>query len=403
MKKRWLSILLVVVLLAAYCTWTIRRPVPSVAAVQPVMNGKAAVPVPTAVKGGIFRLTHGQAAVAISNSSIFETHGQQTGVPTASTAKIITALAVLKQKPLSLGEQGPTVTLTAADVALFNSYNGKQGSVVPVQAGEQITEYQMLQAIMLPSANNIADSLAIWAFGSLPDYETYANNYVSKLGLDATHVGIDASGFDPSTVSSAHDLVRLGELAMQNPVLAQIVGQKTAVLPVSGTVKNVNYLLGVGGIAGVKTGNTDQAGGVFVGASQSIYGGKPITIVTAVTGSPDLATAMKDSLTLMTSAQVNLGGVSVVEPGNVVGKYKLPWGGTINAVAGTYIRVGGWGGSTVPYTVRLQPLHAKATAGDAVGTISVPSSALNQARTVAVTLQKTPPPPSLGWRLLHPF
>ncbi|HXE10192.1 MAG TPA: hypothetical protein VN554_02090 [Verrucomicrobiae bacterium] len=397
--KRWLVVLVVPVLIAGYCTWTVRRPAPVVAATQSTVNAKVAVP----AGNGLSWPGGAQAAVGISGSSILQTHGTQVGTPTASTAKLITALAVLRQKPLKPGQQGPVITLTAADVALFNSYNGREGSVVPVQVGEQITEYQMLQAIMLPSANNIADSLAIWAFGSLSDYATYANGYVSQLGLTATHIGSDASGFDPSTVSSAHDLVKLGELAMQNPVLAEIVGQKTAVLPVGGLVRNVNYLLGSDGFVGVKTGNTDQAGGVFVGATEGIIGGKQTTIVTAVTGSTNLAMAMKDSLSLMQSAQNNFQTLSVVEPGNVVARYQLPWGGSVSAVADTYIRLRGWGGGTVPYSVHLKPLPAQAVAGDVVGTVNVPSSAINQARIVTVKLQTTPPPPPLSWRLTHPL
>lgn len=396
-----MAILIVLVLLAAYCGWAVRRPLPALEAVQPVVNAAASVP----AGEGLFRLTGEQAAVGVigSGSPILQTHGQQAGVPTASTAKLITVLSVLKQRPLALGQQGPMITITAQDVAIFNSYIRKDGSLVPVKLGEQISEYQALQAILLPSANNIADSLAIWAFGSLEAYSAYANNYVASLGLSSTHIGSDASGFDPSTVSSAHDLVKLGELVMQNPVLAQIVGQKTAALPVAGTVKNVNYLLGWDGFVGVKTGNTDQAGGVFVGASKSILDGKPITIVTAITGSANLATAMKHSLTLMQSAQNNFEPLSIVEPGTVVGRYQLPWGGSVSAVADTYIRLRGWAGGSVHYSVHLEPLAAKATAGDTVGTVSVPSTALNQARSITVKLKNTPPAPSLSWRLLHPF
>lgn len=401
-KTRWWLWSLILILLAAcYVAWATQRPLLDIAPMTKNANLQAKVP----VSFRLFFPTDGQAAVGIAGSSILQTHGTQTSVPTASTAKLITALAVLRQKPLTIGQQGPAITLTGADIALFNYYNGRQGSVVPVQAGEQITEYQMLQAIMLPSANNIADSLAVWAFSSLPNYASYANGYIAKLGLNATHVGSDASGFDPSTVSSAHDLVRLGELAMQNPVLAQIVGQKTAVLPVAGMVKNVNYLLGTDGIIGVKTGNTDQAGGVFIGASSGIFSAKPITMVTAVTGSPDLPTAMKESLSLMQATQKYFGGVSIVETGTVVGRYQLPWGGSIPAVAAKYIRSGGWGGSTIPYTVHLKPLPANAVKGYDVGRITVPESksALNRAASTDIYLGGTPTAPSFWWRLTHPL
>jgi D-alanyl-D-alanine carboxypeptidase (penicillin-binding protein 5/6) len=107
----------------------------------------------------------GQSAVAVAGNPVVTSHGVQTPTPTASVAKLITSLVVLQAKPLSVGQQGPAITLTASDVAIYRQYLSEQGSVVPVEAGESITEYQMLQAMLLPSANNMADSLAIWAFG----------------------------------------------------------------------------------------------------------------------------------------------------------------------------------------------------------------------------------------------
>ncbi len=60
--------------------------------------------------------------------------------PIASVAKVMTAYAVLKQKPLSAGQQGPMITITAADVAIYNDYVAKDGSVAKVEQGEQISE-----------------------------------------------------------------------------------------------------------------------------------------------------------------------------------------------------------------------------------------------------------------------
>ena len=87
--------------------------------------------------------------------------------------------------------------------------------------------------------------MAIWAFGSLKNYSQAANQYLEDQGLVETHVGSDASGFNPSTTSTARDLVRIGELVMQDPVLKQIVGQSSASdFPVVNNIKNVNSLLG---------------------------------------------------------------------------------------------------------------------------------------------------------------
>lgn len=79
-------------------------------------------------------------------------------VPIASLAKVITVLAVLKESPLEPGQQGPMITLDEQDVALVSEYAQKSGSTVPVIAGEQISQYQMMQAILMPSSNNMSDA-----------------------------------------------------------------------------------------------------------------------------------------------------------------------------------------------------------------------------------------------------
>lgn len=399
-RGRWIAAVTALVLAGSYYGWAVYRPLPALEAVQPASAARAAVPAGRPLDWP----SAGQAAVGIAGSGISESHGKQTGVPTASTAKLITALSVLRKNPLVAGQQGPAITLGAKDVAIYKSYMARQGSVVPVRAGEKITEYQMLETILLPSANNMADSLAIWAFGSLKAYSAYANEYVSGLGLSATRIGSDASGFAPDTVSSAQDLVRLGEMAMQNPVLSRIVGQPTASgIPVAGNIRNVNFLLGTSGIVGVKTGNTDQAGGVFVGAARSPVNGKKVTIVTAVLGSHDLFSAMKSSLALIRSAQRNFRPVTVIKAGTIIGRYDLPWGGSATAMTDQSLSLSGWAGSNVPFTVRLKPVPADARAGRTVGSLTVKKSAVTDPQVIPIKLASPPTGPSIGWRLLHPF
>ena len=83
----------------------------------------------------------------------------------------------------------------------------------------------------------------------------------------------DASGLDSSTTSTAADQVRLGMAAMQVPALAAIVDMPTAVVPVAGTIRKTNTLLGQDGIAGLKTGSTQAAGGcILIAAWQEVSG-----------------------------------------------------------------------------------------------------------------------------------
>jgi D-alanyl-D-alanine carboxypeptidase (penicillin-binding protein 5/6) len=347
--------------------------------------------------------TTGQSAVAVNGTPILETHGNQVAAPTASVAKVITALVTLQRKPLTSDESGPSLTLSDADVALYNSYVTVGGSVVPVSNGEVITQRQALEAMMLPSANNIADSFAIWAFGSLVNYSAAATQYINSLGLKDTHIGTDASGFSPTTTSSAHDLAIIGEKAMQQPVLRQIINQPNATdIPETTVEKNVNFLLGTAGIIGIKTGNTDQAGGVYLSASTVQINNAPTTIITAYVGAPTLFQALQGSLPLITSAQTNFSSTSQLLAANdVVAEYQQPWGGSLPATAETKLTTTAWKGSTVRATANLSPISADSHVGQVVGTAVSPKTPFSNSSVIRIILQNKPTRPSVWWRLMH--
>ena len=218
--------------------------------------------------------TLGYGVLAVSDS-------QAPQVPIASLAKTITALAILQKKPLKLGEQGPTITITTADVAMYNEYLSKSGSVTKVSAGQQITQYNAMQAMLLASANNLADSLAIWGFGSIEAYTDYANTMVRKMGLKNTTVA-DSSGFSPLTVSTAEDMTRIAIAYMKKPVLQEITMQSGAVIPGTGTIESRNSVYNTAEEFGVKTGNTDQAGRCFIAAT--IKNNKPYSVAVVLGG-----------------------------------------------------------------------------------------------------------------------
>src|SRR5205814_7710540 len=129
-------------------------------------------------------------------------------------------------------------------------------SIVPIVAGEELTELQALQALLLPSANNVAAVLARWDAGSEARFVARMNATAQSLGMSHTRY-TDPSGFDDATVSTAADQVRLIDRAMRVPVFAGIVATPSATLPVAGTVHNTNTLLGHDGFVGVKTGSDD--------------------------------------------------------------------------------------------------------------------------------------------------
>jgi D-alanyl-D-alanine carboxypeptidase (penicillin-binding protein 5/6) len=94
----------------------------------------------------------------------------------------------------------------------------------------------------------------------------------------------DPSGYDPTTRSTAADQVLLATHAMRLPAFAQIVAMPTATIPIEGTIRNYNSLLGSDGVTGIKTGSTSWAGGCLLFAAHHQIGGRTVTIVGAVLG-----------------------------------------------------------------------------------------------------------------------
>lgn len=346
---------------------------------------------------------YGQAAIGAVGYGVLATHGDtNSSLATASTAKIVTALCVLSVHPLSSGQQGPTITITQRDMDIYNKYLAENGSLALVALGEKLTEYQALQALLLPSGNNIADTLAIWAFGSVDNYVSYANNYVEHLGMKHTHIS-DASGFSSKTVSTAHDLVLLGEAAMRDPVLADVVSQRLATIPVAGVVYNYNTLLGHHGVIGIKTGNNDTDKGAYLyAATVTLAPGKTVTVVGATMGAGSLAEAMDDSVPLIDASQNDFSVHTLVKAGDVVGSYKVPWNSkTVNAVAARDLTVTTWNGTAFAAKTTLGKLTVPTATGTTVGSVKV-TSAQGTAVSVPVILKDSIQTPPLSWRLAHP-
>jgi len=228
---------------------------------------------------------YGQAAFIQTGRSQVRTGPNQHAAAIASVAKVMTAYLVLRDHPLRLGEDGPTITLTDADVADTDRRLRQRESVVSIAAGERLPERQALQALLLPSANNIAAVLARWDAGSTDRFVARMNATARSLGMTHTRY-TDPSGYDDATVSTAVDQVRIVDRAMRVPVFASIVATSSATLPVAGIVHNTNTLLGHNGFVGVKTGSDDAAGGCFAFRAIRWIDGKRTTITGVVLGQP---------------------------------------------------------------------------------------------------------------------
>jgi serine-type D-Ala-D-Ala carboxypeptidase (penicillin-binding protein 5/6) len=244
----------------------------------------AASPSATAALPSSVWPAEGQAAVQIGESPV-RAGPNQHAAPIASVAKVMTAYLVLRDHPLPPGEDGPAITLTDDDVADTGLRRGHHESVVPIAAGERLTERQALLALLLPSANNIAVVLARWDAGSVDRFVVRMNATARSLGMTRTHY-TDPSGYDDATVSTAADQVRIVDRAMGVRTFARIVATPSAWLPVAGIVHNTDTLLGYDGFVGVKTGSDDAAGGCFAFRAVRRIHGKRTTLTGVVLGQP---------------------------------------------------------------------------------------------------------------------
>jgi serine-type D-Ala-D-Ala carboxypeptidase (penicillin-binding protein 5/6) len=222
----------------------------------------------------------GQAAL-VFGSGRAASSPHQPPAPIASLAKVMTAYLILKRYPLSGADDGFTTTVTAGQAQDEARDAAQDQSVVPVRAGEQLTERQLLGALLIPSGNNIAQMLATRAAGTETRFVVEMNGEARALGMDNTTY-TDPSGFDPSTVSTASDQLRVFQQAMRFPIFRRIVSMATVTLPVAGTLSTYNPLLAEG-YAG-KTGSDSAAGGCLAFFTHVTVGGRRVTAVGVVLG-----------------------------------------------------------------------------------------------------------------------
>lgn len=180
--------------------------------------------------------------------------------PVASTIKMLNALVVMEH-----GSLDETVTVPRAAARI------KDGGV-GLYAGQQITVRKLLELMLVLSANDAAETLAIHVGGSEAAFVQMMNAKAAALGLTRTHA-VDPHGLSKRERSTASDLVILARNVMADPVLRDIVSRpRASVRRRNGrvvTYRATNKLLGsYAGMEGVKTGYTIPAGFCLVAVAR---------------------------------------------------------------------------------------------------------------------------------------
>lgn len=342
--------------------------------------------------------TQGQAAVAVGTFGPPSAYGGSAPVPIASLAKIMTAYQVLSDHPLDAGQTGPQLSVTAADVADYRARARHAESVVAVRAGERLSEYQALQALLIPSANNVAVLLAKWDAGSVPAFLTRMNATAARLGMSHTHY-TDPAGQLASTTSTAIDQVTLAQAAMRLPVFASIVAQPAATFPVAGRLFNFNYNIGHDGFIGVKTGSNAAAGGCWAFAASRVVAGRTTTVIGVVLGQHGsngelIQPALDVGKRLADAAPATVSRLTLVAARTAVGSLSAPWRHQVELVTADPVAVLAAPGQRFGVQLRLtSPASRELRAGTTVGTLTVAGV------TTRVVTATAAPAPTVGWRL----
>jgi D-alanyl-D-alanine carboxypeptidase (penicillin-binding protein 5/6) len=207
--------------------------------------------------------------------------------PIASTTKLMTAL-------LALEHTRPSEVFTAPAYSALPAE-----STINLRAGERLTVEDLMEGLLLASANDAAVTIAQGVAGSRQRFVEEMNRRAAQLGLAGTHyanpVGLD----DPGNFSTARDLAKLASRLMHNPRFEGIVGREQSVLQSGGhrrIVTNRNLLVGrYAGVDGVKTGHTIDARFVLVGSASR----RGARVVSVVLGEPSEAARDTDTLSLL--------------------------------------------------------------------------------------------------------
>ncbi|MFO7636330.1 MAG: D-alanyl-D-alanine carboxypeptidase family protein [Clostridia bacterium] len=235
----------------------------------------------------------------------------------ASTTKILTALVALENAR-------PTASFTASRKAV-SAY--EWGAVLlPIKEGEEMLLYDLLNALMLRSANDAANVIAEGVGGSVEHFLDMMNERAVSLGaLDSSFSNTNGLHSE-ALYTTVNDLALITRAALNNNIFRTIVSQSEYNLSPTNMreeyikVVNSNPILGINPgydfiVLGVKTGYTSKANHVLVSHAEDNNGREVICVVASVRTREEIASM---SLNLISRAFREFGFHSVAKPGDVV-------------------------------------------------------------------------------------
>ncbi|MFJ7988923.1 D-alanyl-D-alanine carboxypeptidase family protein [Streptomyces sp. NPDC096351] len=335
-------------------------------------------------QGGDLKLpfpAEGQGAVEVEGVGSMGTYGAQKPAPIASVTKTMTAYVILRDHPLKGSQKGPEIEI---DQKAADQGKAEHESTAAVQKGQTYSEKELLELLMIPSANNVARLLARWDAGSEAAFVEKMNAAAKDLGMTRSTY-TDPSGLLDSTVSTPQDQLKLAKAVMQYDVFREIVNMPNVTVDgIPGRIENNNNILLEPGVSGIKTGSSTPAGGNLLWSANTIVDGQNRRILGIVMGAKDadqlgqkLQLAIDNSLKIIQQAQKDVTSAAVIRKGQVIGYVDDGLGGRTPVVATKELKAIGWPGLQVKLALtdggKAVPHAGKA--GDVVGQVSIGTGA----------------------------
>lgn len=384
--------LAIAAVLGAYAATTLAWPLH---AVEPTVTAITVQPQPAPAAAPAWPAA-GSAAVAIGGIGGAAASGAEPD-SIASITKLVTALVVLDQMPLAVGEQGPEFRFGYWDSADYWDYRDRGESALDVPVDGVLTEYQLLEGMLIGSANNYADRLADNLFPSDAVFASAATAWLQSHGVAGVTI-VEPTGMDPGNTATPEALITLAKKAMAHPVIAEIVAKKSVELPGAGLVESTNGLLADPGVVGIKTGTLDTWN--LLSAKDVVIGDTTVRLFASVLGQPDDATRLAATRALYAQLEEELQLEPSVPAGALAGTVETAWGEHVAVVAGDDASVVLWNGGAGEASAEYA-LGDHREKGDVVGALTV-TGPLNSA-TVDLRLAEDVEGPSVWWRLTHPL
>lgn len=380
-------------LVGAYAATTLLWPLWAVAPkIEP-----AAIPAMTGAASAIAWPAAGSAAVGVGGIDARPASSVD-ALPMASISKLVTALMVLDQMPLAVGESGPSFAFDENDQETYYAYLAEDESALDVPVGGTLSQLQMLQGMLIGSAGNYTDRLAstIWPTNAV--YAQAARAWLDRHGLSGITV-VEPTGINPENAADPASLIALARLALADPVIAGIVRTPVVDLPGAGQVVNTNALLTDPAVIGLKTGSLDAFSNLLAAKEQPV-GDTTLRVYAVVLGQPDHATRDAETARLLSAVSAEASVPTVLPSGTIVGTVTTEWGATAQVVTTSDLSLLLWNAQTAPVASDLSLGDARAADAE-VGTVSATGPL--GASTTSAGLTVDIPDPDAWWRLTHPL